>query len=71
MSKRIRTALAALLIAFAVAFSVGAFGSFSQADVASVKPPRGEPMANISPIVSPRSPTMFDLNNGTSTISLG
>ncbi len=37
MTKCIRTALAALLIAFAIAFSAGAFG-FSQIDMAGIRP---------------------------------
>jgi hypothetical protein len=40
MINRIRIALAALLVAFAIAFSASAFG-FSQADVAGIRPKEG------------------------------
>ena len=50
MTKRIRTTLAALAIAFAIALSAGAFG-FSQADVAGSRPPKDAPMVSKSPFV--------------------
>jgi hypothetical protein len=47
MNKRIRTALAALLIAFAIAFGASQFGGFTgmSSDTASIKPPKGSPLA--------------------------
>jgi hypothetical protein len=65
MIKRIRIALTALLVAFAIAFGAHSFSSTQLAG----KPPKGEPsLAGIRP---PAPSQSFDLNNGTATIGPG
>jgi hypothetical protein len=50
MNTRIRTTLAALLIAFAIAFSANQHGGFTgmSSDTAGTKPPRGGALALVS-----------------------
>jgi hypothetical protein len=50
MNTRIRIALAALLIAFAIAFSANQLGGFTgmSSDTAGTKPPRGVVLALVS-----------------------